>query len=406
MTAMLGRGRVIFGANVREAMRSLVVARLRTVLGVTGIAIGIGSVIAMISVGLIAKSESLKEFESLGTDLLVIETVRSGAEKKAPEIPLSLAEGLAAEVPSIVRASPRLNSSKPFAFAGRSVGRGQINGVASSFADILRLKLEEGRFISDLDGRSHHCVVGAGIAGAMRRAGAAQIVGASIKLGKHRYTVVGVLSDTPRRDALTLDIDVNRSVFVPVRHALRVFEERGLRSVAAQLRPGVHHTLATEQIASYFDRRKKGLKVSVESAIQLIEQMEKQMQLLTLLLGTIGSISLIVGGMGIMNIMVASIAERTKEIGLRRAVGAHRSDIQNQFLIEAVILCLLGGVVGIVVGVGGTWAVCRFAEWEFFISWNSVALGIGVASAVGVFFGFQPAWQAARLDPINALRAE
>ena len=407
MTAMSGRGRIVFGANVREAVRSLAVARQRTVLGVMGIAIGIGSVIAMISVGLIAKLESLKEFETLGTDLLVVETLRSGQEKEPPGIPLSLAEGLAAAVPSIVRASPRLHSSKPFVFAGRPVaGSGQINGVSASFAEILGLELEQGRFISDLDDSSHHCVVGAGIAGAMRRAGAAQVVGASIKLGKHRYTVVGVLRDTPQREALTLDIDVNRSVFIPVWNALRAFDDRRLRTVAAQLRPGVHHTLATEQIASYFDRRKKGLKISVESATQLIEQTEKQMQLLTLLLGMIGSISLIVGGMGIMNIMVASIAERKKEIGLRRAVGAHRSDIQSQFLIEAVILCLLGGVVGIVAGVGGTWAVCRFAEWEFFVSWASVALGIGVASAVGVFFGFQPAWQAARLDPINALHAE
>lgn len=403
---MFGRGRIILGANVREAVRSLVMARLRTVLGVSGIAVGIGSVIVMISVGLIAKSESIKEFETLGTDLLVIETVRSPPERAAPTIPLSLTEGIADHVPSVTRASPHLRSSKPFVFAGKPVGSGQIIGVASSFADILRLEVQEGRFISDLDERNYHCVVGAGIAGAMRRAGAAQVVGASIKLGKHRYTVVGVLSDTPRRNALSLDVDANRSVFIPVRNAMRVFEDRGLRTVAAQLHPDAYHTLAAEQIASYFDRRKKGLRLSVESATQLIEQMEKQMQLLTLLLGTIGSVSLIVGGMGIMNMMIASIAERRKEIGLRRALGAHRSDIQSQFLIEALILCLLGGALGIVAGVGGTWAVCRITGWDFYVSWIPIWLGIGVASAVGVFFGFQPAWQAARLDPIAALHAE
>ena len=406
MRSMFGRGKAVLRANVREAIRSLVAAKQRTVLGVVGIVIGIGSIIALISVGLIARSESLKEFETLGTDLLVIETVRSASEKEAGAIPLSLAVGLAADVPSIVRASPRLRSSKPLVFAGKPVGRGQINGVTSSFADLLRLELEEGRFISDLDDRSYHCVVGARIAGAMRRAGAAQVVGAPIKLGKYRYTVVGVLSDTPQRNALSLNIDVNRSVFIPVRNALRVFEVRRLRTVAAQSRPDVHYTVATEQIASYFDRRKKGLRISVGSATQLIEQMEKQTQLLTLLLGTIGSVSLIVGGIGIMNIMIASIAERKGEIGLRRALGAHRSDIQSQFLIEAVILCLLGGVLGIVVGLGGTYAVCWFTEWEFSVSWISVGLGIGVASAAGVFFGFQPAYQAARLDPITALHAE
>lgn len=406
MRVMFGRRRAIFRANVREAVRSLATARQRTVLGILGIVIGIGSIIAMISAGLIAKSESLKQFEALGTDLVVIETLRSPSQRAAGGIPLSLAAKLAADLPNVALASPRLSTTKPFTFAGRPVGRGQVNGVMSSFADIVRLEVGEGRFVSDLDGRSFHCVVGAEIAEAMRRAGATRVIGASIRLGKHRYTVVGVLNDTPERNALSLNIAANRSVFVPVRNALRIFSDRRIRAIVAQSRPGVHHTVATERILSYFDRNTRGLKLSVESATQLIGQMEKQMQLLTLLLGTIGSISLIVGGIGIMNIMIASVAERKKEIGLRRALGARRGDIQSQFLVESVILCLLGGVLGTVVGVGSTWAVCRFAEWEFVVSWLAIGLGIGVASAAGVFFGFQPAFQAARLNPITALYAE
>lgn len=387
-------------------MRTLALAKQRTVLGIIGIVIGIGSIIAMISVGLIAKDESLKEFEELGTEFIVIDSIRSPSGAPAMVIPLDHAMEMPVDMPTIVHSSPRLSSTKTLAYSGRKIGRGQINGVTSPFAEILKLSLQEGRFISDLDNRSYYGVIGAEIAQAMRRAGARQLVGEVIKSGNQRYTIVGVLADAPQRNTLSLDIDANRSVFVPIRNAQRVFPGEGIRQVVARLSRGVHYTVATKQIQAYFKRKARGLNVSVDSATELIEQMEKQMQLLTLLLGTVGSIALIVGGIGIMNIMIASVAERKGEIGLRRALGARRSDIQGQFLAESVLLCLLGGVLGTVVGVGGTYAVCHVTEWEFFVSWLSIALGIGVASVVGIFFGFQPAYQAARLDPVSALHSE
>ena len=134
--------------------------------------------------------------------------------------------------------------------------------------------------------------------------------------------------------------------------------------------------------------------------------MESQLGLMTLLLGAVGSISLIVGGIGVMNIMLISVAERRREIGIRRALGATRGDIQGQFLIEAMILTLGGGLAGVIVGTGATYGVCRFTGWEFFLSPTSIAAGIGVSVVVGVFFGFQPAYQASRLDPIVALQGE
>ena len=387
-------------------MHSLVLAKQRTILGTIGIMIGIGSIIAMISVGLIAKAESLKEFEELGTELLVIHSVRPPTGAPAAGIPHELAMGLSIEAPTIVQSAPQLGSRKALAYLGRKIGQGQINGVTSSFAKIVKLKLQKGRFISDLDDRSYFGVVGAEIASAMRRVTDGQIVGEVIKLDNQRYTIVGVLAETPKRNTLSLDINPNRSVFIPIRNAQRILPGKDIRTVVARSSRGVHYTVATTQIHAYFKGKAKGLHVSVDSATELIEQMEKQMQLLTLLLGTIGSIALIVGGIGIMNIMIASIAERKSEIGLRRALGARRSDIQGQFLAESVILCLLGGVLGTAVGVGGTYAVCHFTEWDFFVSWVSIALGIGTASGVGIFFGFQPAYQAARLDPIAALHSE
>ena len=132
--------------------------------------------------------------------------------------------------------------------------------------------------------------------------------------------------------------------------------------------------------------------------------MESQLGLMTLLLGAVGSISLIVGGIGVMNIMLISVAERRREIGVRRALGANRGDIGRQFLLESVILALVGGVAGLALGTGVTWGICRYTGWEFFVSALSVGVGLGVSTAVGVFFGLQPAHRAARLDPIVALQ--
>ena len=134
--------------------------------------------------------------------------------------------------------------------------------------------------------------------------------------------------------------------------------------------------------------------------------MESQLGVMTLLLSAIGSISLIVGGIGVMNIMLISVTERRREIGVRRALGASRVDIRRQFLIESVILTLTGGIAGLAVGSGATWGICNYTGWEFFVSTLSVAVGLGVSSAVGVFFGLQPAYQASRLDPIVALQGE
>ena len=132
--------------------------------------------------------------------------------------------------------------------------------------------------------------------------------------------------------------------------------------------------------------------------------MYKQMRLFALLLGSLGSISLLVGGIGVMNVMLVSVTERRSEIGIRRVFGARRTDIQNQFLIESAVLSLVGGLVGIAAGIGGTWGICSFAGWTFGFSLQAVGLGMEVATASGVFFGFYPAWQAARLDPVAALR--
>ena len=393
----------VLAANLREAMRSLVRARLRTLLGLIGIMIGIASVIAMVSMGEIATEQSRKQFEALGTDIV---TIKTQDQAKGAGIALEDALALADALPSIAAAAPVIRASGSFTHAGKRVGSGSMQGVTASFADLNKLRLAAGRFVSDLDIGAFWCVVGAEVAAAVRRAGTLDVLGATIDVKGRFFTVVGELSEMEENYGLPFQVDANRSVFIPITSAERVVPDARITLIVARSAAGVHHEDATRDVSTWFRERAPALKLEVKSAKQLIEQMQSQLGLMTLLLGAVGSISLVVGGIGVMNIMLISVAERRREIGVRRALGARRSDIQRQFLIEAVILTVVGGIAGTAVGTGATYAICRFTDWEFFVSTMSVVVGLGISSAVGIFFGFQPAHRAARVDPIVALQGE
>ena len=395
---------MLLKTNIKEAVSSLYATKQRSLLALVGIIIGIGSVIAMISVGSIVKFESLRQYRELGTDILTIRRLHnSGRVRRQVYIDLTHALELADRTPAIAAAAPWTQIYGPFVYAGQEISRGEVLGVRASFADLTKLHLSAGRFISDLDFRRYYCVVGNEVAQAMRRAGARRVVGALIRLDGHLYTVVGVLQPTLVKDARSFNAD--RGAFVPMSTARRAFDNSNIAMVIARMRPGVHHTVATAEVESYFRRRAKDLRIEVISARQLIQQMEKQSQLFTLLLGVVGSISLIVGGIGVMNVMLVSVTERRKEIGIRRALGAKRKDIQSQFLIESLLLSLVGGLCGLGLGIGSSYIICQFSGWTFMLSATAMLLGVGVASAVGIFFGFYPAYQAAQLNPVTALRA-
>ena len=391
---------MLIKTNFAEALSSLYAGRLRTLLALVGIVIGIGSVIAMISVGAIYKNESIKRFNELGTDILTIRKLPSrGADARA--IRLADVRDLSVETPSIAASTAWINTTGIFLYAGKEVGRGSLLGVTASFAELRKLELGAGRFISDLDFRRYYCVIGDDIARAMRRAGANQLVGESLKLKGRVYTIVGVL----RRAPATQSLNANGSAFVPITTAQRAFGRAEIKDMIARTRPGAHHRAAATDVQNYFRRKSRHLRLRVVSAEQLIEQIQQQTQLIALLLASVGSISLIVGGVGVMNVMLVSVSQRRQEIGIRRALGARRKDIQTQFLTESIILSLLGGLFGIVLGIGSAYLICRYTGWTFSVSTTGVVLGVGVAACVGIFFGLYPAYHAARLDPITALRA-
>jgi putative ABC transport system permease protein len=386
--------------NFREAFRSLWGSRQRSLLALIGIVIGIGSVIGMVSIGAIVQQEAIRQFKDMGIDIITIR--KSFGETKQSEFRLDHIMGITVEKPNILVVAPYLTSGTEF-----TQGRQKINmermGVTASFFDLNKLRVRLGRSVSDLDQNRHFCVIGAELAEFLDKTGMKEVIGRQISTDGRSYTVIGVLDKIAEGGLRPYGI--NRAMIVPISTALRSFQNPEINTVMARVIPHVPVTQIKADIQDYFQKRAKGMHVEVTSAEELIDRMKKQMQMFSLLLGAIGSIALFVGGIGVMNVMLISVSERRSEIGLRRALGAQQSDIQTQFLIESVILCLAGGLFGIVVGVGVSYLFAYVSKWQFFMSYISIALGVGVSTIVGVFCGFYPAHTASRLDPIKALRS-
>ena len=393
----------VFGANSREAIDSLRKARLRTLLGMVGVMVGIASVIAMVSLGEIAREQARKEFEALGTDIMVI---RKGFSSSNSIVPLDAALILANEVDLIVESAPRILGQNSFRHAGKQVGNGQVQGVTATFASINQFGIQAGRFISDLDTDQPFCVIGAEIADTIRANGTADPVGEVLEIDDRLFIIAGVLDHQTETYTLPYHVDANRSVFVPIHTANRMMTNAEVEVIVARAGKDVFHGDASAAVSNYFRQRAPELELEIVTAKELIARMESQMGIFSLLLGSVGSISLIVGGIGIMNIMLVSVAERRREIAIRVAIGARRRDILSQFLIESVLLTLSGGILGILLGLTTTWGICSFTSWDFMISGLSVASGLGTATAAGLLFGLQPAYQAARMDPIAGLQSE
>lgn len=395
-----GRSTMIIKANIKEALRSLLTGKQRTILALIGIVIGIASVIGMISIGTIVQHEALRQFEDMGVDIL---TVRKEFDEKNKAAKFKLSDILELKnySPIILEVAPYISSGTTFSYGGKTMYIDMM-GVTESFFDLNKLNLQGGRFISDLDEHRFFCVIGSEIAQFLRKAGFENPLGQQFASGERIYTIVGILKAISEGGGIRPG-NINMSVITHITTAVRV-QEGEIESFMARVGPQSPSQIKAE-IQNYFSKKAKGLNLKLRTAEELIAQMEKQMQLFTLLLGAIGSISLIVGGIGVMNVMLISVAERRKEIGIRRALGAQRFDIQSQFIMESVVLCLVGGFIGIGLGIVISYVFSYFVKWEFMMSKSAIMLGVGVATAVGVFFGFYPSRSAARLDPIAALRS-
>lgn len=397
-------------AHIKASARNLYAAKQRTILALIGIVIGIGSVIAMVSIGTIVSAEALKQFKGMGTDIMTIRKDFSWEQKatQKSDVPIQLNDALNIPVfcPTVLAVAPYISQDGEMSYTGKiiKVEGGSVLGVTQAFSGINKLRVENGRFISDLDEYDHFCVIGNSIYQKIKESGVSNIIGEKIKLGGAIFTIAGVI-EKASGGGMMRQFEPNESAYIHITTAMRLKGNAEISTITAQIKPGASAQSAQKQIKAYFKKTKTPA-VRVTTAQELIKNMQKQMRLFTLLLGAIGSISMIVGGVGIMNVMLVSVSERRKEIGICRALGATRKDIQSQFLTESVILSLIGGAIGIAIGVLLSFIVSYFSKWEFMISYLAILLGVFVSSTVGIFFGFYPARQASRLDPIVALRSE
>ncbi len=393
---------MVIKANIKEAFSSLVGAKQRSVLALIGIIVGIGSVIAMVSVGSIVQKEALRQFLEMGTDILTISESYQESPSTKGKMTLDNALAIPEQCPEISLTAPYISSYETMKFLGEKKSIPAL-GVTPSFYDVNKLSLKQGRFIHELDQFMFYCVIGEKVESQLRGQGVRDMVGTRIIFKDKYFTIVGVINSVAMGGMRPYEI--NEGLMVHASTIKRLSKDNKIQNIIARTAGGAHYAAASDRIRQYYTSL-NGLNVEVRSAEELIKQMQKQMRMFSLLLGSIGSISLIVGGIGVMNVMLVSVTERTKEIGIRRALGARQGDIQLQFLIESVMLCIVGGFMGIGIGVAASYIISYYASWEFSIAYDAIVLGVVVAVSVGIFFGIYPARQAARLSPILALRSD
>ena len=388
-------------------MRSLLASKQRTLLALLGVIIGIGSVMAMLAIGETIKAESMRQYQAMGTDIL---TIRPEAQPRPGEPWGAMAVITPEDMTRLARYSRAIRryslivETSATLRAGRAkLENATLNGVQAAYRQIKRLKMARGRFISPLDQGRHHLVLGSQVARDLDRAGAPRPL-RELTIKGRIYKVIGVLAPAD----LGYDSDtVNRAAFAPVGMALRMDGQTGAGSAVVQVKRGTDHAAAGAELNRLMQGFTHGrVSLEVESPKQLLQQMAAQMRLLTLLLAAVGSISLVVGGVGIMNMMLVSVAERRREIGIRRAMGAQKGYITLQFLVESVILSGAGGIIGIAAGLGGAWLAADMQKWQFQMPLDAVGLCLGVALGVGLFFGYYPARKAAGMQIIDALKTE
>ena len=408
-----------FAALTRVALRALSVNKLRSALTMLGIIIGVAAVIVMIAVGAGAQARVEAQIRALGSNLLMVLSgartqggVRLGvgsnftlSEDDAIAINREIAEALAA---------PALRGGAQVVW-GNTNWATQIYGTTPEYLGVREWTLESGRIFepAEMSGAGKVCVVGQTVGRELF--GGADPLGQVIRIKRVPFTVIGVLGTkgqsmigTDQDDIILVPIATARS---RVLGSASLAKQRAVSTLWVKVAEGYDTKRVEEQVRALLRQRHRlqpGAEddFSLRNLAELMAAQEAASRVLALLLAAVASVSLVVGGIGIMNIMLVSVTERTREIGLRMAVGARTRDILGQFLVEAVTLSLIGGLIGVLLGFGAALAVARFAGWQVLLSGQAVALAVAFALAIGVFFGFYPARRAARLNPVEALRFE
>jgi putative ABC transport system permease protein len=405
--------------SIRIALRSLRVNKLRSALTMLGIIIGVGAVITMVAVGAGASARVAEQIQSLGSNLIIVlsGSVTSGGIRMGQGSQLTITDddsaAIAREVPAVQVSAPSVRGTAQVV-SGNLNWSTVIQGVTGDYFEARDWPVVAGRPLGpeDVDGATKVALLGQTTT--LNLFGDTDPLGQIIRIKKVPFTVIGTLD---RKGQNAWGQDQDDIIIIPISTAKRKVlgrsnsNPRAVGAISIKIRANEDMGEAEQQIRELLRQRHRLQPYQdddfwLRNLSEVLQTQEESSKVMTYLLAAIASVSLLVGGIGIMNIMLVSVTERTREIGLRMAVGARGRDILGQFLIEAVTLSLIGGVIGIAVGLGGAEALSYFAEWRTLVAPEAIMLAFGFSAAVGVFFGFYPARKAARLDPIEALRYE
>ena len=405
---------MLFTELLKMAGLSLIANKLRTILTMLGIIIGVSAVIAMVSVGMGVRKNVVDSISRLGSNMLIIMSgssnrggVRGGAGS-VQTLTYDDAKAVKNKIKNVEYISPTVQGSYQVVY-GHENWSTTVTGVIPEYSAIQSLTMQSGIFFTehDVDIRNRVAVIGTTVA--TNLFGTVNPVGEKIRIGNAPYTVIGLVASKGQSSGGQDQDDI---VLIPLTTAQeRLMGITYVRSINVQVSDSDKMDEVQANIEKLLRQRHRIRAGSdddfnVRNLTSLMETMSETTTMITLLLGSIAGISLIVGGIGIMNIMMVSVTERTREIGIRKAIGATYNSIMLQFLIESTMISILGGIVGIILGIGLAQAISKFGNFTTVISGLSIIASFGFSLFVGIFFGMLPARKAARLDPIDALRYE
>jgi len=403
---------------LRVALTALTVNKMRTFLTMLGIVIGVAAVIALVAVGEGARASVVSNLEGLGSNLLTVSPGMSfgfsgrGLRQNVSSLSNADVQAIEGLATAVVEVAPEYGANATVTYQGETTST-SVTGTTPNYAMVRNWEVPRGRFVSDGDNDNLAMVVVLGQTVVEDLFGSTLVnpVGQTVRINRQNYQVVGVVESKGEGGFGNQD-DI---IFMPLRTAQLKLGGAGnqvVRTINLQARSAEEMDLAQAQVTAIL-RTLHGLQAgesddfTVQNQADIVGVLEETTGTFTTLLGSIAAISLLVGGIGIMNIMLVSVTERTREVGLRKAVGANRADILVQFLAEAIVLSVLGGLVGTALGVGGAQVISPLlGSTDALVTPESVGLALAVSLGIGVFFGFYPANRAAQLNPIDALRYE